>query len=390
MQKRIIELQPCLSAKEICQEPLLQPYLIQLKQLVSAPTDTYQELYVTTLQRFMEFCQAMPFDIQQPKPYSLLQKQLDLAITALKLRRGKMLPLHSESETIAEQEPMWTFALFTACLFANINRLQYDRCIELYLSAGEKIGIWSVIAGNLYEPSTLYKLAPPMTDPIILNAEILYATLIGRIIPAISLRWLCSQPLVFSCWQEAIMQAGIAANPKNAITNLMQLAAEKIDYHINSLTVYNSAPSESGQNDTKQDSILSQEKTESNLLKCLLDWLTEEIIKKDSDPQKIEYLRISEGLLVSVSMLSCFCKAYPDYQSLEKLFSLLAKVIFTKNDNPIVRYRSVHFERRDIIRGIILIDSYLNDDLKSLTIRDDFLPDSEITAEVSHDSRTSS
>ena len=139
----------------------------ELKSLISAPVHVYSALYETTLFRLMEFCQAMPQDMNQPKPYSLLMTALENAVAALKIRRGKMLPRHSNSETIAEQEPLWTYAVFTASLWAQLPNLQTDRTVELYKNEQEKIGRWHPLAGNLYEPNTFYKILPephPIAD----------------------------------------------------------------------------------------------------------------------------------------------------------------------------------------------------------------------------------
>ena len=103
----------------------------ELKSLISAPAPVYAALYETTLFRLMEFCQAMPQNINQPTPYSLLTTTLETAVAALKVRRGVMLPRHSNSETIAEQEPLWTYAVFTASLWVQLPDLQADRTIEL-------------------------------------------------------------------------------------------------------------------------------------------------------------------------------------------------------------------------------------------------------------------
>ena len=79
---------PCLTGEEIARRQEFQTLRRELKALISAPAPLYAALYETTLLRFMEFCQAMPQDMHQPKPYSLLTTALETTVAALKVRRG--------------------------------------------------------------------------------------------------------------------------------------------------------------------------------------------------------------------------------------------------------------------------------------------------------------
>ncbi len=230
MEPKSLELQPCLSGDNIARQPRIKPFLVELKSLVSAPPDIYQQLYFATFTAFAEFCQSMPFDLQQPEPYSLLQRQLELAITALKLRRGCMLPQNSESESIAKQEPVWTYAVFTACLLTGLDRLQADRAVGLYLNANEKIGEWSALAGNLYEPKTYYTVNPS-TNCHLISSPCFFAFIAGRIIPSCAMRWLAVRPEVFQSWWQTITRDTLAEKPDGLLC-LIQQAAEKINYRL--------------------------------------------------------------------------------------------------------------------------------------------------------------
>ena len=104
-------LSPCLSGDDVIHNAGKE-LISQIRQLISAPSKIYDDLYVPTLYRFAEFCQAMPWD-KESVPYSLLTHQLSLVIAALQLRRGLLLPMNAGAEAMAEQEPQWTCDFFS-------------------------------------------------------------------------------------------------------------------------------------------------------------------------------------------------------------------------------------------------------------------------------------
>ena len=220
-------LQPCLSGEALMKQKTVQRDTALLKQLISAPADIYQQLYLKTLHAVLELCQAIPQDITQSKPYSFMQNQLDLTITALKLRRGKLLPTNANSETIAEQEPLWTYALFSACLLYKLDRIQAVGYIELYKNPSEKLGLWHPVAGSLAEPTTYYSITAEK-NTLILDKKAFQSILIGKLIPTVALRWLAQYPTVFQDWQAVIVEH---AQPNNPLQILIQHALDAINQH---------------------------------------------------------------------------------------------------------------------------------------------------------------
>ena len=118
-----------------------------------------------------------------------------------------MMPRHSNSETIAEQEPLWTYAVFIASLWVRLPDLQIDRTIELYKNEQEKIGVWHPVSGNLYEPHTFYKILPK-PHPILINRTTCLAANVIKIMPSVACRWLSSDQKVWSAWWEIMTPVG--------------------------------------------------------------------------------------------------------------------------------------------------------------------------------------
>jgi len=350
-------LHPCLPGTQILSLPLINSYVIELRQLISAPNDIYKELYLPTLCNFMELCQAMPADIQNPIPYSLLTRRLELAIAALKLRRGHMLPQHSNSETVAEQEPLWTYALFTTSLLVNINHIQSDRTIDLYQDKNKKLGIWHPMVGSLYEVGTCYTILP-QAPQLKVEAPTLQTALLGKIIPGVGMRWLVSYPEVFPLWIEAVTGKAAINNP------LMQPvleAAQKIDFPlVENLTI----------TENWEHSIPSPT-TPANLPPILMEWIAQQA---DSENKSPSFLRLSEGLFITTAALTAFIAQSATTLSLNALLKELDSVLLKEDEKLFFEYRSINFENRQILEGVIISQEYLNDTLKAYSVRTDFIP----------------
>jgi hypothetical protein len=350
-------LHPCLQGTQIFSLPNINSCALELRQLISAPNDIYKELYLPTLHSFMEFCQAMPADMQNPIPYSLLKRRLELAIATLKLRRGQMLPQHSNSEAVAEQEPLWTYALFTVSLLIQINHIQSDRSIELYKNKHEKLGVWHPMVGSLYETGTYYRIIPKM--PVLqVNVEILQTELLGKIIPGIGMRWLSACSGVFKLWLEAITGT-IATN--NALVRLIREAAQKIAFEWPEKPVSFEKPTLPAASETTGD----------NVLQMLMDWIAKQANTQNKAP---DFLRLTTGMFITKTALSIFITQCSITLSLNALIKALDSALLKKEENPIFQYCSIRFENRQILEGIIIDQKNLNNTLKAYQIQTDFIP----------------
>src|SRR5579871_5093084 len=114
-------LSACLSGQKVIELTHIKHYVNEIRNLVSASHEVYDALYLATLYRLAEFCQAMPFShMQFNVPYGMLKRQLTLTIAVLKIRRGKLLPKNAGTETISAEDAAWTYALFSSSLLCDI------------------------------------------------------------------------------------------------------------------------------------------------------------------------------------------------------------------------------------------------------------------------------
>ena len=192
----------------------------------------------------MELCQSLPLASplkNQTTPstaYGLLHQAFSVAVAALKIRRGRVMPQHSDSEKIAEQEPRWTYALLTTVLFCSLPAEGFtDYPIGLYKNGQERLGTWHPLTGSLYEPQTFYKIENETFGQAV-DGTLLRAAWVGRLIPSIAIRWLADFDEVFSVWWEAVTGSSVnlEQNPlfqyfREAFQNLGLALEEKNRLH---------------------------------------------------------------------------------------------------------------------------------------------------------------
>ena len=405
---------PCLTGEQIAHHQEFQTLRRELKALISAPASLYAAFYETTLLRFMEFCQAMPQDMSQPKPYSLLTTALETTVAALKVRRGVMMPRHSNSETIAEQEPLWTYAVFIASLWVRLPDLQRDRTIELYKNEQEKIGIWHPISGNLYEPHMFYKiLSKP--HPIMVDHTTCVAANVIKIMPSVAYRWLSSDQKVWSAWWEVMTQSASQHNelreliqkicpvtetipsPKEEIAVMTSPEIEPEKDKIEKIEDSNKqakkenedkkspqpeAPTEVAiieedepfvENTEPEPKVAASERKstqplespETNALEDLNQWIMHHCSSAGGLNGKNQFARIQSGLLIRDSSLTYFIKENSEYESVESLLKLLDPCLRKEENQVIFRYCFVHNSLEETLRGIILRRRYLCEPLKN-------------------------
>lgn len=91
----------------------LKPWVSRLRAVTCCTETAFRVLYLVSL------CQIAAYLKTTGKPHpvrGLLEVQLQLSISALKLRQGLLLPRGQSIETIAKEEQRWTYAVFTAAL----------------------------------------------------------------------------------------------------------------------------------------------------------------------------------------------------------------------------------------------------------------------------------
>ncbi len=99
------------------QDSALRQQINRIQMLVGVTREDFQALYVNTLERYVSHISIEYL----PTDRSVFVELLDNVILALKKRRGYLLPLGSDSETSFRERETWTFAVFAAALFKQMD-----------------------------------------------------------------------------------------------------------------------------------------------------------------------------------------------------------------------------------------------------------------------------
>lgn len=355
-----LSISPCLSGKTIANIAEFKKLTLEIKSLISAPSIIYNNLYAMTLNKFMEFCQAMPLDRQKSLAYSLLLTTLKITIAALKIRRGVLFPPQSDSETIAEQEPLWTYAIFTASLFAFLPDLQKDRTIELYKSETEKLGLWHPISGRLYEPNTYYKILYCQNKTIIERSSLL-SSWIGRILPVEGVRWLAEDNEIWNTWWDSITQTKIEKN------NLWQLLKKSRDLALDVNSEISSKNSH------------SQSFFENELPSTIVDfnhWIIKNCSSGGELNGKKNFLRVDAGVIIRFKKIADFLKSHPQYAPTNIFLEQFDRYLKKENNSLLSSHIVTQEQGPELtINGILLLNDFLIKPLKSLPANNQFIED---------------
>lgn len=338
----------CLSGDQIIQYASIKYYASEIKNLVSCAEDVYEKLYLMTLYRLAEFCQAMPFSREFfTNPYGLLERQLMLTVAALKLRQGKLLPKNAGTETIAAEEARWTYALFSVCLLRDIDSVQYDRKVTLQQANGEAVNIWAPLSGTLYERAFYYSMKFIKKEPAE-NPDLFMAAISGRIVPPIAVRWLAGNETLYRLWWASILHE---RRDDNALEEILEKAAEKTG-----IILLKNQPE-----DHKESEIDTE-------IDQLIAWLIKNT-KENAD----HTFRIKEGFFISDHLINDFLSEVPNLskdQFIQKLNK--ANKLILKGDGVYHSIAPTKFEDRRVLKGLVLSIDFLTKELQAIPINNQF------------------
>ena len=123
---------------------LLAPYENLLKlihQQVGVPEIHWKAVYLQFIKNFAEQVQLLPASESHHHSGAggLLTHSLEVGLNALKIRKGKVLPVGASSEVIQEQKELWSYAIFTAAMLHDIGKPLTDQIITIISEKPERI-----------------------------------------------------------------------------------------------------------------------------------------------------------------------------------------------------------------------------------------------------------
>ena len=117
-------------------ENLLEPYgnlLALIHQQVGVPETHWEAVYLQFIYNFAKQVQLLPASESHHHSGTggLLTHSLEVGLNALKIRKGKMLPVGASSEVIEKEKELWSYAIFTAAMLHDIGKPLTDQIITI-------------------------------------------------------------------------------------------------------------------------------------------------------------------------------------------------------------------------------------------------------------------
>jgi len=145
---------PILSPGALLAAPQRQVLLRKLDTLVSVSAAHYEALYLAAIERFAKLVQQLPASEahHHAGEGGLLDHSLEVAVIALQLRRGYLLPPGALPEDQARLQDLWTYAVFTAALVHDLGKAVVDQRVHLFDDRGRSAGVGDAWQGPMPEP----------------------------------------------------------------------------------------------------------------------------------------------------------------------------------------------------------------------------------------------
>lgn len=125
--------------------------LAEIQELCGFPPEHFTALVLPLLRSVAEWCQAMPASEahHHARPFGLLDHSLEVAILALRLRRGILLPEGASAEVLAEHQDRWTYAVLAAALIHDLGKPAIDQIVTLFMRGRSTRENWNPWAGPM-------------------------------------------------------------------------------------------------------------------------------------------------------------------------------------------------------------------------------------------------
>lgn len=182
---------------------LLAPHTRQLReieQLAGVPKAHWRAYYFEALLAYAGYVQQLPASEAHHHcgRGGLLAHGLEVALHALKRRRGHLLPQGADTEEIVAKRDIWTFAIFSAALLHDIGKPLMDQEVLIYDVHGTNTGRWDVLTAPM--PANIwYRVRFRKNREHRLHERA--APLLSRLIlPSCAFTWLSSDSRLLSAW----------------------------------------------------------------------------------------------------------------------------------------------------------------------------------------------
>jgi integrating conjugative element relaxase (TIGR03760 family) len=191
---------PILSARDLLRAR--REAVHRIEELAGTTGPHFERYYLSDLARFAAWAQQLPASEAHHHAYpgGLLDHGLEVAVAALRLRRGYLLPPGAPPEEAVLKKDLWTYAVFTLALLHDAAKPAVDQIVTVH-GADHTSWPWTPWTGSLGD------------DPRAIGYEVAFRRqrdyqahqqasllLASRLLAPEGLAWLASDPEVFGAW----------------------------------------------------------------------------------------------------------------------------------------------------------------------------------------------
>jgi integrating conjugative element relaxase (TIGR03760 family) len=191
---------PILSIRELLRHR--RDFIAHIEELAGTTCAHFERYYLADLARFAAWVQQLPASEAHHHAYpgGLLDHTCEVAVAALRIRRGYLLPPGAPPEEAVLKKDLWTYAVFTLTLLHDAAKPAVDQIVTIH-GADHTSWPWNPWAGSLGD------------DPRAIGYEVAFRRqrdyqahqqasllLASRLCSPEGLAWLASDPDVFGAW----------------------------------------------------------------------------------------------------------------------------------------------------------------------------------------------
>lgn len=182
-----------------------QPLLSRIQSMVGIPATHWSSLYARMFDSYAAYVQQLPASESHhhSDPGGLLRHGLEVVHEALRIRRGMLLPLGADAETLARLQDVWTYAAVSGALLHDLGKPLVDQQVLLFDASGRELELWQPMIGPMPESARQYRIKFRSGRRYHHHERV--APLVARwVVPLEGLAWLAKEPDLMDCWLNAI------------------------------------------------------------------------------------------------------------------------------------------------------------------------------------------
>jgi Putative helicase len=380
-------------AQDFLQVTLFNEAVSHIRSLVSCPPAPFATLYEQTLQNVAQLTQEIPHTTDKQSA-SYFTHAVGRAVKALMLRREKLLPEGACAEQIAEEDAVWTFAIFSSALCHGFMAWAWRWRVQWCVSAGDGVPTWhnwSPGSGYLPEEAMYYRWQGCVEE---IKPDELMAVRQGFVtalmVPLAGVQWLQGFAPLWRYWWQVlagnaemenplwdILQQAIGQDEALVVSNgkcmaLADEAVQEVDVSVDESArdIDDKTQATPGQAlDTQETATVEPEDTTNALASTFLSWLGESIDRRRLilNQPHAEIFTLAQGLFVTLNVLQTFgAQSNADYDP-STLIATLQEADALWLEEGRANIHRVHLSLRPpaVLRGVVVLLEHL-----SVTIED--------------------